>query len=63
MKDLDYPVGARVKLERSYDGCASGSVGVVVGFYRTDPPAYSVRIAERWLRIPPECLAPVDEGA
>lgn len=63
VEGLDYPVGTRVRLEQSYDGCPSGAVGTVVGFYRTDPPAYAVRIDEKSVRIPPEHVVAVDETA
>jgi hypothetical protein len=62
VEPLEYPVGARVRLAQSFDGCACGAVGTVVGFYRTDPPSYAVRFEEISVRVSPEYLVAVDES-
>lgn len=62
MDPFVYPVGTQVRLDRSFDGCASGAVGTVVGFYRTEPPTYAVTIGGRPIRVPPEYLVAVDDG-
>jgi hypothetical protein len=60
MERLHYPVGTRVRLRWSLGALTAGSEGVVVGYYRADPPTYAVDMAEKSLQIPPEYLVAVD---
>ena len=60
MDNLDYAIGTRVRLVLEFCGLISGSEGVVIGFYRTDPPAYAVSIGERSVPIPPEYVIAVE---
>jgi hypothetical protein len=61
MEELPLPVGTRVRVTRAVDGAHAGAEGVVIGYYRRDPPAYAVAIAEHGLPVPPDCLERVDE--
>jgi hypothetical protein len=60
MDRLGYGVGTHVRLRRSFGDIVSGSEGVVIGFYREDPPAYAVAIGETSVKIPPEYLEAID---
>ena len=60
MDRLAYGVGTHVRLKSSFGGIVSGSEGVVIGFYRKDPPAYAVRIAGISVEIPPKYLEAID---
>ena len=60
MTATEYPIGTHVRLVRSFNGLASGSEGVVIGYYRTDPPAYAVTFGSKPIPIPPEHLVAVE---
>lgn len=62
MDPLCFPVGTRVRLVQAVGAFASGSEGVVTGYYRRDPPAYAISIEGRPLTIPPEYLERADGG-
>ena len=62
MDELPLPVGTRIRITRAVDGAVAGAEGVVIGYYRRDPPAYAVAIAEHGLPVPPDCLQRVDAG-
>jgi hypothetical protein len=60
MDPLAYGVGTHVRLRRSFGGIVSGSEGVVIGFYRREPPAYAVTIGGKSVEIPPDYLEAID---
>jgi hypothetical protein len=57
---LDYPVGTLVRLVESLEEVPAGAEGVVIGYYRTERPAYAVTVEGRTSRIPPACLIAID---
>lgn len=61
MDCLGYAVGTRVRLKRRFGDTASGTEGVVIGYYRKDSPAYAVAIAGKSVKLPPDYLEVVDD--
>ena len=61
MDRLGFAVGTRVRLRRRFGDAASGTEGVVIGYYRKDPPAYAVAIAGKSVELPPDYLEAVDD--
>jgi hypothetical protein len=56
MDELVYPVGTRVRLTDDLGDARTGAEGVVIGYYRREPPAYAVKIEGRPVAIPPALL-------
>jgi hypothetical protein len=61
MDDLAFPLGARVRVTADVGEAPEGSVGVVIGFYRREPPAYAVAVRGTPVTIPPTRLQHLDE--
>ena len=50
------------RLREDYDDLPRGAVGVVIGFYRTEPPAAAVKFERGVRRVPLDRLEPLDEA-
>jgi hypothetical protein len=59
--ELVYPLGTRVRITADVGEAPAGSVGVVIGYFRREPPAYSVAVRGTPVTVPPALLEPVDE--
>ena len=56
MDELVYRVGTRIRLTCDVGGAKAGSEGIVIGYYRKEPPAYCVTIDGRPTVVPPTQL-------
>ncbi|HEY7794070.1 MAG TPA: hypothetical protein VIA10_08710 [Gaiellaceae bacterium] len=61
MEDLAYPLGTRVRITADVGEAPAGSVGVVIGYFRREPPAYSVAVRGTPVTVPPTLVEPVEE--
>jgi hypothetical protein len=62
MEKLGYPVGTRVRVTADVGEAPQGVVGVVIGHYRCEPPAYAVAVRGTPVTIPPARLQPVGQA-
>jgi hypothetical protein len=57
----DLHLNDRVRLREAYLGLPPGAVGVVIGFYRREPPACAVRFEHEVREVPVDRLEPAGD--
>jgi hypothetical protein len=56
VEELVHPVGTRVRVTCDARNAKAGSEGVVIGYYRREPPEYAVAIGRVVVVVAPACL-------